>query len=87
VADLLTVAELIFDTCGQPLITPTWTGVRLIETTSYHTCFVRSEVVVLLPLFAPVLTGVRQCSCVVFSISVSFIGQPCWCPRCGLKIG
>jgi hypothetical protein len=56
--------------------------VRLIWTASYHTyvdkseavfynlfshLFARSEVVVLLPLFTPVLTGVRQCSYVVLA--------------------
>jgi hypothetical protein len=34
--------------------------VRLCFTTSFHTCIARSEVGVHLPLFTPVLTGVRQ---------------------------
>jgi hypothetical protein len=56
---------LIFDTCGQPIFTPTWTRVRLYFMTSFHTYIARSEVGVHLPLFTPVLTGVRQCSFVV----------------------
>jgi hypothetical protein len=59
-ADLLDISGLIFDTCGQPLFTPVWTGVRLYFTTSFHTYIARSEVGVRLPLFTPVLTGVRQ---------------------------
>jgi hypothetical protein len=74
----------LFWTCVfQPLFTPIWIGVRLIWTASFHTCvdrseavfynlfshlFARSEVVVLLPLFTPVLTGVRQYSCVVLAL-------------------
>jgi hypothetical protein len=56
--------------------------IGLLWTTFFHTCvdkseavfynlfshlFARSEVVVLLPLFTPVLTGVRQYSCVVLA--------------------
>jgi hypothetical protein len=52
-----------------------WVDIGHLWTASYHTCvdksevvfdnlfshlFARSEVVVLLPLFTPVLTGVRQ---------------------------
>jgi hypothetical protein len=61
-ADLLDSSGLIFDTCGQPLFTLAWTGVRLYFMTSFHTYIARSEVGVRLPLFTLVLTGVRQYS-------------------------
>jgi hypothetical protein len=43
-------------------------GVRLIFHNLFSHLFARSEVVVLLPLFTPVLTGVRQCS---FAVAAS----------------
>jgi hypothetical protein len=60
---------MIFDSFGQPLFTPAWTGVRLYFTTSFHIYISRSEVGVRLPLFTPVLKGVRQRS---FTVATSF---------------
>jgi hypothetical protein len=57
--DLLGSSRIIFYTYGQPLFTPTWTGVRLYFMTYFHTYIARSEVGVRFPLFTPVLIGVR----------------------------
>jgi hypothetical protein len=51
---------LIFDTCGQLLFTPMWTGVRLYFYDLFSHLFSRIEVGVRLPFFTPVLSGVRQ---------------------------
>jgi hypothetical protein len=73
-----------FDTCGQPLFTPAWTGVRLYFTTSFHTYIARSEVGVHLPLFTPVLTGVRQHSFAVgASVGVQFGSHVSISDACG----
>jgi hypothetical protein len=83
-ADLLDSSGLIFDTCGQPLFTPAWTGVRLYFTTSFHTYIARSEVGVRLPLFTPVLTGVRQRSFAVgASVGVQFGSHVSISDACG----
>jgi hypothetical protein len=71
--DLLGSSGMIFDTCGKPLFTPTWIVLRLYFTTYFHTHIARSEVSVRLPLFTPMLTGVRQlCFAVGASVGVKF---------------
>jgi hypothetical protein len=69
---------------GQPLFAPVWTGVRLYFTTSFHTYIARSEVNVRLPLFTPVLIGVRQRSFEVgASVGVQFGSHVSISDACG----